>query len=101
MKSSRAGFCEYVKVGAAFTPVPQGCRAEKAQVVIRSVEAVSLAKSQDAASPPGGRRCVAGEILLTASTRRHKTLLGQNMADAAYRTPQQLLGSCYITPSAR
>lgn len=32
---------------------------------------------------------------------RHKTLSGQNMADAAYRTPQQLLGSCYITPSAR
>lgn len=48
-------FCECVKVGATFTPVPQGCRAGKAQLVIKSLGAVSLAgQSQNAASPGCG-----------------------------------------------
>lgn len=43
-------FCQCVKVGATFTPVPQGCRAEKAQLVIKSLGAVSLVgQSQTAA----------------------------------------------------
>lgn len=69
-------FCECVKVGATFTPVPQGCRAEKAQLVIESLGAVSLAsQSQNAASPGCGHRGAGGEQNgeLTASTRRHIT----------------------------
>lgn len=74
MRSSRAGISECVMVGATFTPVPQGCRAGKAQVVIRSLEAVSLTgQGRDAASrrlqTVWGRWST--DSLLTASTRRH------------------------------
>lgn len=62
MKSSRDGVYESVKVGATFTPVPQGCRAEKAQLVIRSLGAVSLVNQSQTTASPGGGHCRAGVV---------------------------------------
>lgn len=87
MKSSRADFSECGKVGATFTPVPQGCRAEKAQLVIRSLGAVSLAGQSQDAAPAGCMHCEAGGAQtspLTASTRGHKTQPPLNLANNVY-----------------
>lgn len=85
MKSTSADFCECVKAGATFTPVPQGCRAEKAQLVIKSLGAVSLVVQSEGAAPPGlGRWSTIG--LLTTHTRRYKTHRANDTANTMYWT---------------